>query len=93
MRSLSEKIPCNPRQVTFVRREEHGKIGGMAIENLDEPLPGRMPSHKLIADPPHLAELRSIICEQVIDRTRDGLLEDLRDGAGGRAIDVRIAHV
>jgi hypothetical protein len=58
VRSLSEKIPRNPRQVTFVRQDKQGKISGMAIENLHEPLPSRMLSDLPVTNMPHLAELR-----------------------------------
>ena len=88
-----KKTPCRPCQVTFIPRDKYGKIGGMALENLNEPLPSGMPSDLPVANLLHFANLRLITCEEVVDRARHGLLERLRDGAGGRTVDVRVRHI
>ena len=50
------------------------QISGMALQNLNEPLPSRMLSDFPVANLLHFAELRLITFEEVVDRARHGLL-------------------
>ena len=84
IRSLREQIPRILRQVTFVRRDKHRKIGGMAMINFHKPLPGWLLNYFRVANSLHLADLRLITFHEIIDRARHWLLEDLRDSACGR---------